>query len=596
MRLFLLLALLFIHQIGLSCTGGANNAGALTPSSAYQTVATMNGYYYSINVVCGNQYNFDFCGNGGSVAGLWPEISVLNSTGTIEYAFSGYVGGCSTLNWTASFTGTIRLLITDSGCNQSQSYSGTMAYNVVTGGAVSSAFSMSVTCGGGNSTVTGTPGGTFAFNPAPGDGAQVNSTTGTVSNGTAGTTYFVQYTICGNSTTQSVAVVDEDCFILNGTSQYINVGGEDCIQLTDEFNNQTGCAWSGSQIDFNSDFSLSLDYYFGNNINGADGNTFTFQPSSSTACGQPGGQLGAGGIPNALSIEFDTYDNDNPGHVYDMTCDHIAVEIDGNLNSGTPYCGPVCAKPGGLNIDDGGVYEVEIAWNSGTQQLDIYFNGALRLSCGGDFVNTVFGGQNLVYWGATSATGGLNNQQYFCPSTVVVLPVELASFTTSCDNENEYFEWNTVSENRVDYFQLEYTYDGQIFYPAEIQDAIGNSTQPINYSIKLFNSDTKQRYYRLKIVDENGDLKYTDLIAGNRCGQTDAIISKIKQSEDKVEIVCFTKANLSIVNQLGKEVYKSVDLKNLFQIDTKLISSGIYYIHVSNKEGQLEVKKILVSM
>ena len=53
----------------------------------------MDGYYYSMNVACGNQYNFDFCGNGGSVAGLWPEISVLNSAGAIQYAFSGYAGG-----------------------------------------------------------------------------------------------------------------------------------------------------------------------------------------------------------------------------------------------------------------------------------------------------------------------------------------------------------------------------------------------------------------------------------------------------------------------------------------------------------------------
>lgn len=442
--------------------------------------------------------------------------------------------------------------------------------------------------------ITGTPGGTFTFNPAPGGGAQVNSTTGTVSNGSAGTTYFVQYTICGTSTTHSVTVLDEDCFTLNGTAQYINVGGEQCIQLTDEINNQTGCAWNGSQIDFNSNFSLSLDYYFGNNINGADGNTFTFQPSSSTACGQNGGQLGAGGIPNALSIEFDTYDNDNPAHIYDMSCDHIAAEIDGNLNSGTPYCGPVCAKPGGANIDDGGVYEVEIAWNSATQQLDIYFNGALRLSCGGDFVNTVFGGQNMVYWGATSATGGLNNQQYFCPSTVVVLPTELASFTSYCENSIESFEWTTLTESRVDFFQLEYTYDGLVFYGAGIQPAAGNSTEVVNYNLTVDQIDPKQRYYRLKIVDENGDLKYTDLIAGNRCGN-DNLISKIKQSDNSLEILCSENTNLTIVNQVGKVIFKSANFNNQFILDTQNVATGIYYINASNENGQIEVKKIIVA-
>ena len=464
MRFIIILLIALTTNQTIACTGGTNNQGSLTATLGYQTVATMDGYYYSMNVVCGNTYNFDFCGNGGSTAGLWPEISILNAAGTIEYAFSPYSGGCSTLNWVASFTGTIRILITDSGCWSGESYNGTMAYNYSTGGAINPAFNMTVACGGGNATVTGTPGGTFSFNPAPGDGAQVNATTGAVTNGTAGTTYFVEYTICGSSSIESVTVITDDCFNLNGTAQYINVAGEDCIQLTSETNNQTGCAWSGSQIDFASNFTLTLDYYFGDNINGADGNTFTFQPSSSSACGNNGGQLGAGGIANALAIEFDTYDNDNPGHIYDRSCDHIAVEIDGNHNGpGAPYAGPVCAKASGGNIDDGGVYTVDISWNSSTQTLDISFDGALRLSTTGDFVNTVFGGNSQVYWGATSATGGLNNQQYFCPSTVVVLPTELTHFDSYCNGDEEIFEWASVSENRVDYYQLEYSYNGLVY-------------------------------------------------------------------------------------------------------------------------------------
>ncbi|MBL1279365.1 MAG: gliding motility-associated C-terminal domain-containing protein [Fluviicola sp.] len=42
-------------------------------------------------------------------------------------------------------------------------------------------------------TVTGTPGGTFTFNPLPGDGATINASTGEVVNGVAGTTYSIEY-------------------------------------------------------------------------------------------------------------------------------------------------------------------------------------------------------------------------------------------------------------------------------------------------------------------------------------------------------------------------------------------------------------------
>ncbi len=594
--LFLFLVLFFaINASACPFDGNQTFAGTLVPGAGYQTqVGVSSGNYFSVSVSCGNTYNFNFCNNGGS-AGWDTQITLLATDGTTELAYNDDACGLqSNVTWYANFTGTIYVLTSQYSCNNTGGSTGaTLAYNM-TVGSTDPSFSMSVSCGGGVASVSGTTGGSFAFNPAPGDGAQVNATTGTVSNGTAGTTYFVQYTVCSNSSIESVTVVDEDCFTLNGNAQYINVGGEDCIQLTQEINNQTGCAWSGSQIDFNSNFSLSLDYYFGNNINGADGNTFTFQPSSSTACGQNGGQLGAGGIANALVVEFDTYDNDNPAHIIDIACDHIAVEIDGNMLNGAPYCGPVCAKPGGGNIDDGGVYEVEITWNAVTEQLEIYFNGVLRLSCGGDFVNTVFGGQNMVYWGATSATGGLNNEQYFCPSTVVILPAELTSFTTICEEKNEVFTWTVASESRVDYYQLEYTYDGLIFYPLDRIEAAGNSTSEINYSTSISNEDPKQRYYRLKIVDENGDFENTDLIVGKRCAYSTELISTVFEKNNVLSISATEDVQLAITNQLGQRILYDSKYKSNFEISTASFSQGVYFVIATAKDGNQESKKVLV--
>lgn len=58
-----------------------------------------------------------------------------------------------------------------------------------------------------------TAGGTFAFNPAPGDGATINSTTGEISNFTTGNTYSVEYTTngtCPASTVETVTVQSTD--------------------------------------------------------------------------------------------------------------------------------------------------------------------------------------------------------------------------------------------------------------------------------------------------------------------------------------------------------------------------------------------------
>jgi hypothetical protein len=64
------------------------------------------------------------------------------------------------------------------------------------------------------------PGGNFDFNPAPGDGATINASTGGITNGVLGTTYSVEYTTngaCPSSSIQTVTVQSSDdaSFVFN---------------------------------------------------------------------------------------------------------------------------------------------------------------------------------------------------------------------------------------------------------------------------------------------------------------------------------------------------------------------------------------------
>src|SRR5690606_39017004 len=70
---------------------------------------------------------------------------------------------------------------------------------------------MDSTCSEATATITGDIGGTFAFNPEPGDGAQINTETGAITNGTLGNTYTVEYTTdgaCPASSTQTITLED----------------------------------------------------------------------------------------------------------------------------------------------------------------------------------------------------------------------------------------------------------------------------------------------------------------------------------------------------------------------------------------------------
>ncbi|WP_452227659.1 hypothetical protein, partial [Lacinutrix sp. MEBiC02404] len=83
--------------------------------------------------------------------------------------------------------------------------SSTQTVTVLTLGDAS--FNTTATCDGSTATVTGDLGGSFTFNPIPADGATINATSGTITNGISGTTYTIEYATsgtCAASSTQTV--------------------------------------------------------------------------------------------------------------------------------------------------------------------------------------------------------------------------------------------------------------------------------------------------------------------------------------------------------------------------------------------------------
>lgn len=593
--LTLILILLGCTPISLACTGGTL-AGTLTPTASYATTNVTTGQYFAVNVTCGYTYNFTFCSNGGT-AGFDTQLTLNQTNNTTQLAYNDDNCGLqSAVSWTANFTGTIHVLTSLYNCNNSGGNSGTLAYNVV-----APTISYTASCTSATATYPTSCPGTFAFNPVPTDGAVIDNSTGFVSNAVEGASYTIEYIQGGNTTVLPITMQTAPCYLLNGDANYFTVAGENCIELTAAQNDQTGCAWSESQIDFNSDFTLSLDYYFGTDPNGADGTSFTFQPNPG-ACGASGAQLGAGGIPNSLIVEFDTYDNDGAAN-NDLACDHIAVEIDGDLPDDpssfpanqAPYCGPICANAGGASLEDGTTHEIEITWNATTQQLEIYFDGNLRLACSGDFVNTVFGGQNFVYWGATAATGGLNNQQYFCPETVILLPSELSTFTSVCDKDKTYAKWTSVSEKDLHYYNLEYSYDGYLYYSFAQLQGQGNSVDINQYSVDITTIADRTPYLRLKMVDFNGDIKNTDIIQSIDCSKKDSkvITQSIVNNTLQMHSTDGKEFSYELIDIQGKTIQKGQST-NGSVTSIENYSKGVYFVTIhSLNSSETQQEKLI---
>lgn len=200
-------------------------------------------------------------------------------------------------------------------------------------------------------------------------------------------------------------------FFLNGSAVATN---DSCYQLTNAINSEVGSIWNGDLVSLDESFEVLVDIFVGCQDDlGADGMVFGLQPVS-TSIGVSGGDIGFGNVQPSLGVEFDTYQN---ADYADPIFDHITIIRDGILNHNTPQgalAGPVQANVDNVNIEDCDYHPLRITWDADSQTLAVYLDCALRLTYTGDLVNDIFDGDPFVYWGFTSATGGLNNVHEIC--------------------------------------------------------------------------------------------------------------------------------------------------------------------------------------
>jgi hypothetical protein len=394
------------------------------------------------------------------------------------------------------------------------------------------------------------------------------------------------------------------CFYGN-TTNYPSAGAN-CAQLTPNVGNQNGCAWNRTPISFATSFDYSVSMYFGAAAGGADGCAFVFQNATAgiSQCGNTGGQLGAGGISNAVVIEFDTYDNDFPGHVYDMAVDHTAIEIDGNLmGPGAPLAGPVQADPLDGLLADGLLHVLRITWNPVTQIMAVWVDGSLRLSCNYDFITNVFGGNPNVWWGFTASTGALANQQYFCPISIP-LPVAISEFVVDCKDGKHKLDWYSATEINNDFYTIESSFNGTDFITLTKINGAGNSNEALHYSWINNTVSAGTVYYRLSQTDFDGN---TEIIGMKsiECNKDQSNLSiKLALATDHkvltefetqksgnytIEIMDLTGRSLVAVNNYFESGSNRIDL-----IAPTIGKGGMYVISIKN-ESESAFRKFVVN-
>ncbi|MCX6295294.1 MAG: T9SS type A sorting domain-containing protein [Bacteroidetes bacterium] len=218
-----------------------------------------------------------------------------------------------------------------------------------------------------------------------------------------------------------------------------------------------------------------------------------------------------------------------------------------------------------------------------------------------------------TYTGSATGTGAgtiqSNTISSFSPFTLVSigsynlnpLPIELLSNEVNCSEKNVLIKWTTASEKNNNFFTIEKSIDGTIFFDIGNISGAGNSTNNLNYSFIDYNAYNGTSYYRLKQTDYNGDSKTFNIITSENCNTSAVNINAFNDQTGNIAIVIDSDINANytatLFDAIGKKInsntFDAVKGNNTFELDASNLKSGIYFISIDNGKEKV-TKKIFI--
>ncbi|MFT4899381.1 MAG: hypothetical protein ACI9U0_001176 [Flavobacteriales bacterium] len=213
------------------------------------------------------------------------------------------------------------------------------------------------------------------------------------------------------------------------------------------------------------------------------------------------------GVGDTLCITEDRTYSGNVVRGMLKVCNGATLTISGSMNvqtseNGPGFNGQIVYEGCNETINGSGAYQGDKI--SGTiDDVDvkqmISYCGTCDENDQSQFIN--LDDQNQIHlWGATCR-----------PTSTLLLPVELISFSASLHEQGVLLEWSTGSEINNSHFEIESSYDGVNWFKIGISQGAGNSIETNNYSFIDNGAQEGSLYYRLKQVDFDRTAHYSNI-------------------------------------------------------------------------------------
>jgi hypothetical protein len=180
-----------------------------------------------------------------------------------------------------------------------------------------------------------------------------------------------------------------------------------------------------------------------------------------------------------------------------------------------------------------------------------------------DIIIQGFSERTNVYWNTSSTA----------------LPLELLSFTGKVNDENIVLNWTTRDEVNTDYFIVESSNNGVSYSIDGTVRSMNNPSAIHNYQHQVASSVKGINYFRLKMVDKDGQFTYSNIIAIRLNALTEIKVYPTTTSANLNIYSAEEDQEVRLYNINGQYIQQVLNGQN----DISHLPSGIYVVKTNDK-------------
>jgi hypothetical protein len=170
----------------------------------------------------------------------------------------------------------------------------------------------------------------------------------------------------------------------------------------------------------------------------------------------------------------------------------------------------------------------------------------------------------------------------------VILPLTVTSFSASKQNNiTSLLTWKISTEQNIATYSVERSNDGRNFSAIGSVASLGNTLAERTYTFADLKPFNGANYYRLKIIEKDGEISYTAIRIVN---WSNAIsVAVFPNPVKNTATVTGLESNMlvTLLNQQGQVIEQQKAQGNTIHVPMDMLAAGTYHIQVSDKNGLL---------